>query len=243
MSVCACERVCVCVRVVCVCTCPPSPYLFLNVCRCADVNQVLRWASGASNGPPSTLNAYGTARDFFRECCLNDDNVPSTIGCPKQRSRGEKCRRYFETMTSESELQHLKDRQYDTGAKEILLEHLDHLVISSLAVVFIDLGLEVPRDLQKQFQGSKSGTPDIVENRLAELKKEWKRKNKDTSACIFGTDDVALEALRVRNQKWRTAYEDRLKTLPTNFKGTQCLYLGNAVRYPTLAEFSNWARS
>ena len=146
-------------------------------------------------------------------------------------------------MTSKSELQHLKDREYDTGKKEILLEHLDHLVISSLAVVFIDLGLEVPRDLQKQFQGSKSGTPDIVENRLAELKKEWKRKQKDTSACIFGTDDVALEALRVRNQKWRTAYEDRLKTLPTNFKGTQCLYLGNAVRYPTLAEFSNWARN
>jgi hypothetical protein len=243
MSVCACERVCVCVRVVCGCTCPPSPYLFLNVCRCADVNQVLRWASGASNGPPSTLNAYGTAREFFRECCLNDDNVPSTIGCPKQRSRGVKCRRYFETMTSKSELQHLKDRQYDTGKKEILLEHLDHLVISSLAVVFIDLGLEVPRDLQKQFEGSKSGTPDIVENRLAELKREWKKKKKDTYACIFGTDDVALEALRVRNQKWRTVYEDRLKTLPTNFKGTQCLYLGNAVRYPTLAEFSNWARS
>jgi hypothetical protein len=65
-------------------------------------------------------------------------------------------------MTSESELQHLKDRQYDTGKKEILLEHLDHLVISSLAVVFIDLGLEVPRDLQKQFQGSKSGTPDTL---------------------------------------------------------------------------------
>ena len=81
-------------------------------------------------------------------------------------------------MTSKTELQHLKDRQYDTGKKEILLEHLDHLVISSLAVVFIDLGLEVPRDLQKQFEGSKSGTPDIVENRLVELKKEWKKKKK-----------------------------------------------------------------
>ena len=112
-------------------------------------------------------------------------------------SRGEKCRRYFDTMTSESELQHLKDRQYDTGAKEILLEHLDHLVISSLAVVFIDLGLQVPRDLQKQFEGSKSGTPDIVENRLVELKKEWKKKKKETSACIFGTDNVTLEALRL----------------------------------------------
>ena len=167
-----------CACVLCVCTCAPSPYLFLNVCWCADVNQVLRWASGASNGPPSTLNAYGTAREFFRECCLNDCNVPSTIGDRKQFARGEKCRRYFETMTSESELQHLKDRQYDTGAKEILLEHLDHLVISSLAVVFIDLGLQVPRDLQKQFEGSKSGTPDIVENRLVELKKEWKKKKR-----------------------------------------------------------------
>ncbi len=108
-------------------------------------------------------------------------------------------------------------------------------MISSLAVVFIDLGLEVPRDLQKQFEGSKSGTPDIVEmeNRLTQLKKEWQKTK----------EFVTLEALRVRNQKWRTAYENRLKTLPTNFKGKQCLYLENAVRYPTLAEFSNWVRT
>ena len=131
----------------------------------------------------------------------------------------------------------------DKGEKEILLEYLDHLVISSFADVFIDFGVAVPRDLAKQFDAQNNFTPDIVENRLVELKKEWKKKKKETSACIFGTDNVTLEALRVRNQKWRTAYEDRLKTLPTNFKGTQCRYLGNEVRYPTLAEFSNWARS
>ena len=62
-------------------------------------------------------------------------------------------------MTSESELQHLKDSQYDTGAKEILLEHLDHLVISSLAVVFINLGLQVLRDLKKQFGATKKLYP------------------------------------------------------------------------------------
>jgi hypothetical protein len=60
----------------------------------------------------------------------------------------------------------LKDRQSDTGQKEILLEHLDHLVISSLAVVFINLGVQVPRDLQKQFEAKKDCTPDIVENRV-----------------------------------------------------------------------------
>jgi hypothetical protein len=36
-----------------------------------------------------------------------------------------------------------------------------------------------------------------VENRLVELKKEWKKKKKETSACIFGTDNVTLEALRL----------------------------------------------
>ena len=238
MSVCACERVCVCVRVVCVCTCPPSPYLFLNVCRCADVNQVLRWASGASNGPPSTLNAYGTAREFFRECCLNDCNVPSTIADSKQRARGEKCRRYFETMTSKSELQHLKDRQYDTGAKEILLEHLDHLVISSLAVVFINLGLQVPRDLQKQFEAKKDCTPDIVENRLVELKKAFAKQDKDVNLPIFRTDDDSFTELRIRNQRWRTVYEDRLKKLPTNFKGEKCLH-----KVPTLGRWRSLSHS
>jgi hypothetical protein len=49
-------------------------------------------------------------------------------------------------MTSGGELNLLKDRQSDTGQKEILLEHLHHLVISSLAVVFIDLGVAVPRE-------------------------------------------------------------------------------------------------
>jgi hypothetical protein len=82
---CACERVSVCVRVVCVFECDPSPYLFFNLFWCADVNQVLCWPPGASKGPPSTLNAYGKARDFFRECCLNDNNVPSTIGDKQQR--------------------------------------------------------------------------------------------------------------------------------------------------------------
>ena len=92
-------------------------------------------------------------------------------------------------MTSKSELQHLKDREYDTGKKEILLEHLDHLVISSLAVVFIDLGLEVPRDLQKQFEAKKDCTPDIVENRLVELKKAFAKQEKDVNLPIFRTDN------------------------------------------------------
>jgi len=40
------------------------------------------------------------------------------------------------------------------------------LVISSLADVFINLGVQVPRDLQKQFEAKKDCTPDIVENRV-----------------------------------------------------------------------------
>jgi hypothetical protein len=61
-------------------------------------------------------------------------------------------------MTLDSELKKFKDSEYDTGEKEILLEHLDHLVISSLAIVFINLGLQVPRDLQKQFEATKNCT-------------------------------------------------------------------------------------
>ena len=224
-------------RIVCVCACAPSPYLFFNLCRCADINQVLRWSQGASNGPRCTLNAYDKARDFFRECCLNDCNVPSIIADRKQRARGEKCRRYFETMTLDGELKLLKDRQADTGQKEILLEHLDHLVISSLAVVFINLGLQVPRDLQKQFEAKKDCTPDIVENRLVELKKAFAKQDKDVNLPIFRTDDDSLAALRIRNQRWRTVYEDHLKKLPTNIKGKKCLHLGDGVRYPTPAEF------
>ena len=141
---------CACVHAYCMCVCVCSKSLLtLQSVWCADINQVLRWSQGASNGPKCTLNAYDKARDFFRECCLNDDNVPSIIADRKQRARGEKCRRYFETMTLDGELKLLKDRQADTGQKEILLEHLDHLVISSLAVVFINLGAQVPRDLQK----------------------------------------------------------------------------------------------
>ena len=62
-------------------------------------------------------------------------------------------------MTLDRELKQLKDREYDTGEKEIFLEHLDHLVISSLAVVFINLGLQVLRDLKKQFGATKKLHP------------------------------------------------------------------------------------
>ena len=54
---------------------------------------------------------------------------------------------------------------------------------------------------------------------------------------VFRTDDDFLTELRIRNQRWRTVYEDHLKKLPTNFKGKKCLHLGDGVRYPTPAEF------
>jgi len=184
---------------------------------------VLSWCGGASQGPKQTLKDYAKAREFFQECCRNDDNVPSTISNRQQRSRGEKCRVYFETMSVDSELKLLKDRQADTGKKEILLEHLDHLVISSLVVVFIKLGVAVPRDLLKQFQGKKDSTPDFVENRLTELKRAFLKQGKDFNP--------------LRNQQWRTVYEDRLKKLSLTFKGRKFLHLGGGVRYPTLAEF------
>ena len=132
-------------------------------------------------------------------------------------------------MTLDRELKQLKDREYDTGEKEIFLEHLDHFVISSLAVVFINLGLQVPRDLKKQFEATKNCTPDIVENRLVQLKKAFVDQEKDVNLPIFRTDDDSLAALRIRNQRWRTVYEDRLKKLPTNFKGEKCLH-----KVPTL---------
>ena len=81
--------------------------------------------------------------------------------------------------------------------------------------------------------------PGTSGTRLVELKKEFKSQDKNVNLCIFGTDDDVLAALRIRNQRWRTAYEDRLTKLPTNFKGKQCRYLGNDVLYPTLVEFSN----
>jgi hypothetical protein len=80
---------------------------------------VLRWLQVASNGPKCTLNVYNKARDFFRECCLNDDNVPSIIADRKQRARGAKCRRYFETKTWDCELKLLKD---DDDAFYLLLQ-------------------------------------------------------------------------------------------------------------------------
>ena len=95
-------------------------------------------------------------------------------------------------MTLDCELKMLKDSQADTGQKEILLEHLDHLVISSLAVVFINLGLQVQRDLQKQFEAMKDCTPDIVENRLVELKKVFAKQEKDVNLPIFRTDNDSL---------------------------------------------------
>jgi hypothetical protein len=94
----------------------------------------------------------------------------------------------------------LKDCQSDTGHKEILLEHLDHLAISSLAVVFINLGVQVPRDLQKQCEAKKDCTPDILENRLVELKKVFVKQEKDVNLPIFRTDDDSSTALHIRNQ-------------------------------------------
>jgi hypothetical protein len=104
----------------------------------------------------------------------------------------------------------------DKGEKEILLEYLDHLVISSFADVFIDFGVAVPRDLAKQFDAQNNFTPDIVENRLVELKEVFRKQKEDVHRTKGGRPSAdlwyskgawlfrALEALRVRNQQWRS---------------------------------------
>jgi hypothetical protein len=92
---------------------------------------------------------------------------------------------------------------------------------------------------KKQFETKKKITPDIVENRLVELKKVFVKQKKDVNLPINHTpqDPDSFTVLRVRNQQWRTGYEARLKKLPMNFRGKQSLYLGEGVRYPTFAEF------
>ena len=71
-----------------------------------------------------------------------------------------------------------------------------------------------------------------MENRLVELKKAFAKQGKDVNLPIFRTDNGSLEALRIHNQQWRTVYEERLKKLPTNFKGEKCLHLGDGVPIP-----------
>ncbi len=58
-------------------------------------------------------------------------------------------------------------------------------------------------------------TPDIVEmeNRLVEMKKAFVKQEKDVNLPIFRTDDDSLTALRIRDQRWHTVYEDHLKWL------------------------------
>ncbi len=75
------------------------------------------------------------------------------------------------------------------------------MVISSLAVVFINLGVQVPRDLQKQFEVKKDCTPDILENRLVELKKAFVKQERDVNLPIFRTDNDTSTALHIRNQR------------------------------------------
>ena len=112
------------------------------------------------------------------------------------------------------------------------------MVISSLAVVFINLGVQVPRDLQKQFEVKKDCTPDILENRLVELKKVFVKQEKDVNLPIFRTDDDSFTELRICSQRWRTVYEDHLKKLPTNFKGVKCLH-----KVPTLGRWRSLSHS
>ncbi len=78
-----------------------------------------------------------------------------------------------------------------------------------------------------------------MENRLVQLKAAFVDQEKDVNLPIFRTDEDSLAALRIRNQRWRTVYEDHLKKLPTNFTGEKCRYLGDDVCYPTLAEFEH----
>ncbi len=125
-------------------------------------------------------------------------SIPTTIAVKQDRSRSLIVFRQYDTMIAPDEKKILFDRQADVGEKEVLKQHLHHLVVAKF--VYLHFKREgqsegkVPRGLKKKFEFQESLCPSTIE--------EFLKIESVKNAC--GDTD---EKIRSISQEFRVSYE------------------------------------
>ena len=186
------------------------------------VNNGLNQA-GPGDIPGSRLKNWSSI-DLFEVIVSHNDHIPTTITGKQDKTRALMVARQYEAMIASHEKKLLFDRHTEVGQKEVLKQHLHHLVVAKF--VYLHLKREgekqdtVPRGLKKKFEFQDSLWPSTIEECL----------KIDTVKNACGDTD---EKMRAISQEFRVSYEKFIDGLEV---GKRCLYLGQGF-YPSCEQF------
>ena len=122
------------------------------------VNNGLNQA-GAGDIPGSKLAKWSSI-ELYELIVSHNDHIPTTIAVKQDRSRALIVFRQYDAMIAPDEKKLLFDRHADVGEKEVLKQHLHHLVVAKF--VYLHFKREgqsegkVPRGLKKKFEFQES---------------------------------------------------------------------------------------
>lgn len=188
------------------------------------VNNGLNQA-GAGDIPGSKLAKWSSI-ELYELIVSHNDHIPTTIAVKQDRSRALIVFRQYDAMIAPDEKKLLFDRHADVGEKEVLKQHLHHLVVAKF--VYLHFKREgqsegkVPRGLKKKFEFQESLWPSTIE--------EFLKIESVKNAC--GDTD---EKIRAISQEFRVSYEKFIDGLKV---GKRCLYLGQGF-YPSCEQFQH----
>ena len=127
------------------------------------VNNGLNQA-GPGDIPGSRLKKWSSI-DLYELIVSHNDHIPTTITGKQDKTRALMVARQYEAMIASHEKKLLFDRHTEVGQKEVLKQHLHHLVVAKF--VYLHLKREgekqdtVPRGLKKKFEFQDSLWPRI----------------------------------------------------------------------------------
>jgi len=89
--------------------------------------------AGADDAVASTLKDV-SAKSLYDRILRNNGQVPTTIKDKQEKRRAHLVLCFYESMCTVDERKDLRSATMDAGRREVLLQHIDHLVLARLAM-------------------------------------------------------------------------------------------------------------
>ena len=128
----------------------------------SDVNTSLMQA-GCGPIPGTKLGEY-KAVSLYKDVLKNADEIPTILSANQDISRAKRMKLHFDALISPEEKKKLLSKQHDEGDKELILEHVNHLLVAQFVHAHCrrtpsakskeDMRRKVPPGLRKKFEGT-----------------------------------------------------------------------------------------
>ena len=128
----------------------------------SDVNTSLMQA-GCGPIPGTKLGEYKGV-SLYKDILTNADEIPTILSGKQDISRARRMKLHFDALISPEEKKKLLSKQHDEGDKELILEHVNHLVVAQFVYAHCrktpvakskeDMRKKVPLGLRKKIEGT-----------------------------------------------------------------------------------------